>query len=85
MALTSTDSLSRVKAKGKMESGERPRLAHTRSGRPVSVEDGWRLSSLRAERVGEEMEGDVGAGATVKDDGDGRERAVTGGSGKAFI
>ena len=78
MALTSTDSLSKVKVKGK---GERPRLAHTRSGRPVSVEEGWRLSSLRAERVGEE-EVDVGAGAV---DDDGRERIVTGGSGKAFI
>ena len=84
MALTSTDSLSKVKVKGKgkMDSGpgERPRLACTRSGRPMSVEDGWRLSSLRAERVE-----DVGAGAMEGDDGDGRERVVTGGSGKAFI
>jgi hypothetical protein len=77
MALTSTDSLSKVKAK--TESGDRPRLAHTRSGRPVSVEDVQRLSSLRAERVEEE---DVGAGAVMDD---GRERVVTDGSGKAFI
>lgn len=78
MALTSTDSLSKVKAK--TESGDRPRLAHTRSGRPVSVEDVQRLSSLRAERVEEEE--DVGAGAVMDD---GRERVVTDGSGKAFI
>jgi len=77
MALTSTDSLSKVKAK--TEAGDRPRLAHTRSGRPVSVEDVQRLSSLRTERVEEE---DVGAGAV---EGDGRERVVTDGSGKAFI
>ena len=76
MALTSTDSLSKVKAK--TEASDRPRLAHTRSGRPVSVEDVQRLSSLRAERGEEE---DVGAGAM---DG-GRERVVTDGSGKAFI
>jgi hypothetical protein len=78
MALTSTDSLSKVKTK--TESGDRPRLAHTRSGRPVSVEDVQRLSSLRAERVEEEE--DVGAGAVMDD---GRERVVTDGSGKAFI
>jgi len=42
------------------------------------------LSSLRAERVEEEEESDVGAGA-VEDDGNGRERVVTGGSGKVFI
>lgn len=77
MALTSTDSLSKVKAK--TESGDRPRLAHTRSGRPVSVEDVQRLSSLRAERVEEE---DVGAGAMEENM---RERVVTDGSGKAFI
>lgn len=77
MALTSTDSLSKVKAK--TEAGDRPRLAHTRNGRPVSVEDVQRLSSLRAERVEEE---DVGAGAMMDD---GRERVVTDGSGKAFI
>ena len=77
MALTSTDSLSKVKAK--TEAGDRPRLAHTRNGRPVSVEDVQRLSSLRAERVEEE---DVGAGAVMDD---GRERVVTDGSGKAFI
>ncbi|GAB7330326.1 hypothetical protein MBLNU13_g01962t2 [Cladosporium sp. NU13] len=77
MALASTDSLSKVKAK--TEVGDRPRLAHTRSGRPVSVEDVQRLSSLRAERVEEQ---DVGAGAK---EGDGRERVVTDGSGKAFI
>jgi hypothetical protein len=77
MALTSKDSLSKVNAKA--ESSDRPRLAHTRSGRPVSVEDVQRLSSLRAERVEEE---DVGAGA-LEDDA--RERVVTDGSGKAFI
>ena len=87
MALTSTDSLSKVKVRvksklGESGPGERPRLAHTRSGRPVSVEEGLRLSSLRAERV-EGVEGDVGAGAGVEDDG--RERVVTDGSGKAFI
>jgi hypothetical protein len=77
MALTSKDSLSKVNAK--IESGDRPRLAHTRSGRPVSVEDVQRLSSLRAERGEEE---DVGAGA-LEDDA--RERVVTDGSGKVFI
>jgi hypothetical protein len=77
MALTSTDSLSKVKAGA--ESGNWPRLAHTRSGRPVSMQDVQRLSSLRAERVEEE---DVGAGA-VEDDM--WERVVTDGSGKAFI
>jgi hypothetical protein len=78
MALTSKDSLSKVNAKS--ESADRPRLVHTRSGRPVSVEDAQRLSSLRAERVEEEEE--VGAGA-LEDDA--RERVVTDGSGKVFI
>lgn len=80
MALTSTKSLSKVRSK--TEACDRPRLAHTRSGRPVSVEDVQRLSSLRAERVEE----DVGAGA-VDDYGSGcgRERIVTDGSGKAFM
>jgi hypothetical protein len=77
MALTSKDSLSKVNAK--IESADRPRLAHTRSGRPVSVEDVQRLSSLRAERVEEE---DVGAGALMED---ARDRIVTDGSGKVFI
>jgi hypothetical protein len=77
MALTSKDSLSKVNAKA--ESADRPRLAHTRSGRPVSVEDVQRLSSLRAERVEEE---NVGAGA-LEDDA--REKVVTDGSGKVFI
>ncbi|KAM0715611.1 hypothetical protein Q7P37_009109 [Cladosporium fusiforme] len=78
IALTSTDSLSHVK--GKAASGERPRLAYTKSGRPVSVEDVQRLSSLRAERVVEEEE-DVVAGA----EGCGHGRVYTDGSGKAFI
>jgi hypothetical protein len=78
MALTSKDSLSKVNAKS--ESADRPRLVHTRSGRPVSVEDAQRLSGLRAERVEEEEE--VGAGA-LEDDA--RERIVTDGSGKVFI
>jgi hypothetical protein len=70
-------SKAKVKALAKME---RPRLAYTRSGRPVSVEDGLRLGSLRTERVKEEV--DVRGG--VLEDRDG-ERVVTGGSGKAFI
>lgn len=76
MELTSTDNLSHVK--GKAEKVERPRLVHTKTGRPVSVEDVQRLSSLRAERVQEE---DVVAGA----EGVERERVFTDGSGKAFI
>lgn len=74
MALTSTDSLSHVKGKT-----ERPRLVCTKSGRPVSVEDVQRLSSLRAERVVEEE--DVVAGAEGAD----RQRDFTDGSVKAFI
>jgi hypothetical protein len=82
MALTSKDSLSKVNAK--TESADRPRLVHRRSGRPVSVEDVQRLSSLRAERVEEEEE--VGAGALLEDGDDAaRERVVTDGSGKVFI
>jgi axial budding pattern protein 2 len=82
MALTSKDSLSKVNAKTK--SADRPRLVHRRSGRPVSVEDVQRLSSLRAERVEEEEE--VGAGALLEDGDDAaRERVVTDGSGKVFI
>ncbi|KAK6440505.1 phosphate system positive regulatory protein pho81, partial [Oleoguttula sp. CCFEE 5521] len=43
MEMVSNDSLSKSRP-------ERPRLAHTSSGRPVSVEKVERLSSLRAER-----------------------------------
>lgn len=53
----------------------------TKSGRPVSVEDVQRLSSLRAERVVEQEEEDVVPGA----DGSGRQRDFTNGSVKAFI
>lgn len=79
MALASSDSLSKVKGSSGLK-GETPRLVQTNSGRPVSVEDVQWLSSLRAERV---ESGQVVAGAD--EGGDGRERVVTGGSGKAFI
>lgn len=77
MALTSTDSLSKVK--GKMSSPERPRLSYTKRGRPISVEDVQWLSSLRAERVQDE---DVAAGA-LEDNS--RSWVFTDGSSKAFL
>jgi hypothetical protein len=109
MALTSADSLSRVKAHYKtkpkdiesenendndvdstMDSDHTksgPRLAFTRTSRPISVdEDARRMISLRAERVLEEdgeMEADVRGGA-VREDVE-RSSLFTGGSGKAFI
>ena len=113
MALTSADSLSRVKAKAKAKPSENdndhdsglitdtnnmkaggvlsgPRLAFTRTSRPISVEeDVQRLSSLRAERVVEEEEQDVAGGAlweaSEKELSGERSRVFTGASGKAFI
>ena len=107
MALTSADSLSRVKAKSKHNPKPSnndidlipgndtikpvippgPRLAFTKTSRPISVAEGsQRLSSLRAERVvEEEEEEDVGAGAPREDVGVESRRVFTGASGKAFI
>ena len=67
-----------------------PRLAFTRTSRPISVdEDAKRMVSLRAERVLDEEDGedDVRGGAIREDiervmEGS---RVFTGGSGKAFI
>ena len=67
-----------------------PRLAFTRTSRPISVdEDAKRMVSLRAERVLDEHDGedDVRGGAVREDmervmEGS---RVFTGGSGKAFI
>jgi hypothetical protein len=67
-----------------------PRLAFTRTSRPISVdEDAKRMVSLRAERVLDEDDGedDVRGGATREDMERVMEesRVSTGGSGKAFI
>jgi hypothetical protein len=115
MALTATDSLSRVNANAKSSSKSKskpqdnetdnesdfvtadpdsnnktgPRLAFTKSSRPISVdEDAKRMSSLRAERVVEEdEEGDVCGGALREEIERSleRSRVFTGGSGKVFI
>jgi hypothetical protein len=119
MALTATDSLSRVnanakpssksssKSKSKPQDNETdnesdfvttdpdsnkktgPRLAFTKSSRPISVdEDAKRMSSLRAERVEEEDEEDDVCGGALREEIERsleRSRVFTGGSGKVFI
>jgi hypothetical protein len=69
-----------------------PRLAFTKSSRPISVdEDAKRMSSMRAERVVEEKEdgeeADVCGGALREEIERSleRSRVFTGGSGKVFI
>jgi hypothetical protein len=121
MALTATDSLSRVNANAKssskssskskpqgnesdnesdfvttdpdnnnnkmMKSG--PRLAFTKSSRPISVnEDAKPMSSLRAELVVEEEDEEDVCGGALREEIERsleRSRVFTGGSGKVFI